>query len=50
MYIIFLSPLECETLRQLGGLGVLRGVAGGVAEETRTRGFASLSLDRFAFV
>ncbi len=35
---------------QLGDLGVLRGVAGGVAEEARTRGFASLPLGRFAFV
>ena len=29
---------------------VLRGVADGVAEEARTRGFASLSFDKFAFV
>ncbi len=35
---------------QPGGLRVLRDVAGGVAEEARTRGFASLSLGRFAFV
>ncbi len=34
---------------QPGDLGVLRGVEGGVAEEARTRGIASLSLDRFAF-
>ncbi len=33
---------------QLGDLGVLRGVAGGVAEEVRTRGFASLGFPRFA--
>jgi len=32
--------------RQPGGLGVLRGVA----EEARIRGFASLSLGRFAFL
>ena len=38
-----------ETLWQPGGLGVLRGVADGVAEEARTRGFASLALARFAF-
>ena len=36
--------------RQPGDLGVLRGVAEGVAEEARTRGFASLTLVRFAFV
>ncbi len=35
---------------QPGDLGVLRGVADGVAEEARTRGFASLSLGRLAFV
>ncbi len=34
--------------RQPGDLGVLRGVADGVAEEARIRGFAPLSLDRFA--
>ena len=34
---------------QPGDLGVLRGVAGGVTEDARTRGFAPLSLDRFAF-
>ena len=37
-------------LRQPGDLGVLRGVADGVAEEARTRGFAPLTLVRFAFV
>jgi len=36
--------------RQPGDLGVLRGVAECVAEEARTRGFASLALVRFAFV
>jgi len=35
--------------RQPGDLGVLRGVAECVAEEARTRGFASLALARFAF-
>ncbi len=35
--------------RQPGDLGVLRGVAGGVAEEARTRGFASLGSPRVAF-
>jgi hypothetical protein len=35
---------------QSGDLGVLRGVAEGVAEEARTRDFASLTLVRFAFV
>ena len=35
---------------QPGELGVLRGVAEGVAEEARTRGFASLAFARFAFV
>jgi hypothetical protein len=42
-------PLS-EEFRQPGDLGVLRGVAGGVAEEARTRGFASLTLVRFAFI
>jgi hypothetical protein len=37
-------------LRQPGDLGVLRGVAGGVAEEARTRGFASQALAGFAFI
>jgi hypothetical protein len=35
---------------QLGGLGVLRGVADGVAEEARTRSFASLAFASFAFI
>ncbi len=34
--------------RQPGDLGVLRGVAGGVAEEARTRGFASSGFPEFA--
>ena len=34
--------------RQPGILGVLRGVAECVAEEARTRGFASLAFARFA--
>ncbi len=36
--------------RQLGDLGALRGVAGGVAEEARTRGFASSGFPEFALV
>jgi hypothetical protein len=36
--------------RQPGDLGVLRGAAEGVAEEARTRGFASLAFARFAFI
>ena len=35
---------------QPGDLGVLRRVAEGVAEEARTRGFASPALAGFAFV
>ena len=35
---------------QPGDLGVLRGVAEGVAEEARTRGFASPALAGFAFI
>jgi len=37
-------------LRQLGDLGVLREVFHGFSEEARTRGFASLTLVRFAFI
>jgi len=37
-------------LRQLGDLGVLREVFHGFSEEARTRGFAPLTLVRFAFV
>ena len=44
-----ITPVS-RALRQPGYLGVLRGVAGGVAEEARTRGFASLSFLRFAFI
>jgi len=35
--------------RQPGDLGAFRGVADGVAEEARTRGFASSPFDDFAF-
>ncbi len=35
---------------QPGDLWVLRGVAGGVAEEARTRGFPSPSLGGFGFI
>ena len=35
---------------QPGDLGVLRGVAECVAEEARTRGFASLTFASFAFI
>ena len=35
---------------QPGDLRALRGVAGGVAEEARTRGFASPALAGFAFI
>jgi hypothetical protein len=37
-------------LRQPGDLGVLRGVILGFSEEARTRGFAPLTLVRFAFI
>jgi len=37
-------------IRQPGDLWVLRGVIGGVAEEARTRTFASLTLIRFGFI
>jgi hypothetical protein len=37
-------------IRQPGDLGVLRGVIDGFSEEARTRGIASLTLVRFAFV
>ncbi len=39
-----------QVWRQLGGLGVLRGVVEGVAEEARTRGFPSPSFDGFGFI
>jgi hypothetical protein len=45
-----LETLTKEFHRQPGDLGVLRGVAECVAEEARTRGIASLTLVRFAFV
>ena len=51
--VAFFLPLESASgpdLRQPGDLGVLRGVAGGVAEEARTRGFASQALAGFAFI
>ena len=37
-------------LRQLGGLGVLRSVWDGVAEEARTRGFATPAFAGYALV
>ncbi len=36
-------------LRQLGDLGVLRGVVRGFSEEAKTRGFPSPSLGGFGF-
>ena len=45
----FISPKYCWH-RQLGGLGVLREVVHGFSEEARTRGFASLTFVRLAFV
>ena len=39
-----------QLARQPGDLGVLRRVAEGVAEEARTRGFASPALAGFAFI
>ncbi len=42
------NPLSPTTLRQLGGLGVLRGEVL-VAEEARTRGFAPPAFTGFAF-
>ena len=45
------SRLELnDRLWQPGDLGVLREVIDGFSEEARTRGFASLSFLRFAFV
>ncbi len=40
----------CDYARQLGGLGVLRGVIRGFSEEARTRGFPSQSFGGFGFV
>ena len=51
--IAFFIPSESACghhVRQPGDLRVLRGVAGGVAEEARTRGFASQALAGFAFI
>jgi hypothetical protein len=42
--------LLVQVWRQLGGLGVLRDVVEGVAEEARTRGFPSPPLGGFGFV
>ena len=45
-------PVRGLVWRKLGQPGdrrILRGVADGVAEEARTGGLASLSLNRFAF-
>ncbi len=44
----FMAVLSMQ--RQLGGLGVLRGVFHGFSEEARTRGFPSPSFDGFGFV
>jgi hypothetical protein len=45
------KPREADKQhRQPGYLGVLRRVAEGVAEEARTRGIASLTFIRFAFI
>ncbi len=41
---------RAQQIRWLGGLGGLRGVVGGVAEEARTRGFPSPSLGGFGFI
>ncbi len=43
-------PRHVLRIRQPGDLGVLRGVAGGVAEEARTRGFPSPSFGGFGFI
>ncbi len=47
--LVVLWPVERETLRRLGGLRILRGVAEGVAEEARIRSFASPAFAGFAF-
>ena len=39
-----------RSARQLGGLGVLRGIRDGAAEEARTRGFAAPAFAGCAFV
>ena len=41
---------KIKELRQPGNLGVLRELVYGFSEEARTRGFASLTFVRFAFV
>ncbi len=46
--IISCDHLWIRATRQPGDLGVLRGVADGVAEEARTRGFASSGFPEFA--
>jgi len=43
------THLRIRAAWQPGDLRVLEGVAEGVWKEARTLGFASLSLDRFAF-
>ena len=46
------DPLTLKNLglRQPGDLGALRGVIDGFPKEARTRGIASLTLVRFAFI
>ena len=44
------SHTNSDYVRQLGDLGVLRGVIHGFSEEARTRGFPSPSLGGFGFV
>ncbi len=50
--LMFLTVLTVYkgSAQQPGDLGVLRGVAGGVAEEARIRGFLSPSLGGFGFI
>ncbi len=49
--LMFLTVLTVYkgSAQQPGDLGVLRGVAGGVAEEARIRGFPSPSFGGFGF-
>jgi hypothetical protein len=47
--VFMMDSFTSDMERQPGDLGVLRGVDGGYSEEARTRGFASLTLVRFAF-
>jgi hypothetical protein len=42
--------LALQQFRQLGDLGVFRGVTDGVAEEARTHGFPCLAFARFGFI